>query len=132
MFRIPICSEFLLALPCRGCAASQPLVHEVVLYGLVQGLNFLQPTTARSSWRSTAAGTARPAVGYRIMTLRVLPNGTVASYDVFAEGWLQNPGKRQFWGAPVLWANSAACIAAGLICIAEQPCSDLTRCTLPR
>ena len=77
------------------------------------------------------SGDRTPAVGYRIMTLRVLPNGTVASYDVFAEGWLQNPGKRQFWGAPVLWARSAACMAAGLTCIAEQPCSDLTRCTLP-
>ena len=44
------------------------------------------------------SGARTPAVGYRLMSLRVHPNGTVASYSVFAEGWLTNPRKRQFWG----------------------------------
>ena len=44
------------------------------------------------------SGARTPAVGYRLMSLSILPDGTIASYSVFAEGWLTNPGKRKFWG----------------------------------
>ena len=46
------------------------------------------------------SGNRKVALGFRIMTIGVDPDGEVLSYEIFAQGWLSNPAKREFWGEP--------------------------------
>ncbi len=88
----------------RKCAEFEPPAQKLGAHVAALGMRFYTgsmfppPNTATGfSSPSTAPGTARKKIGYRISIVKI-EGGKAVSYQPFARGWLQGESA---WGRPV-------------------------------
>ncbi|KAK9794915.1 hypothetical protein WJX73_005685 [Symbiochloris irregularis] len=91
---------------CTNTSVVTPPVQALGPHAAPLGMKFYTGEMFPSKYNRTifmtqhGSGNRKVALGYRIVTIAVDPDGEVLSYDTFAQGWLRDPIRRAFWGRP--------------------------------